>query len=132
MQVECAIVAAVSYFTSRNLTLLALAQLVVLVSAILGASAAHKWHTTVRTFTGEPWSTGLLMSYGWLGLAIPVAWLTLTLWVLRNDRATDELKVVTVLPELVRSRVSGLEATQVRSELASPALKPLAFRIESR
>src|SRR5262245_9115282 len=97
---ECAIVAPVSYFTSRNLTLLALAQIVVLVAAILGASVAHKWHTTLRV-AGEAWSTGLLMSYGWLGLAIPVAWLALTLWVLHHRRATDEVKVAAVLVGLL-------------------------------
>jgi hypothetical protein len=37
------------------------------------------------------------MGYGWLGLAIPVAWLVLTLCVMRSERAPDEARIGVVL-----------------------------------
>jgi hypothetical protein len=89
--------AVMSQFSSRNLVLLALAQIGILVAAVLGASAAHKWYTTVRTPFFEPWVSRILMGYGWLGLTLPVAWLALTLYVLRSERATDRAKVSAVL-----------------------------------
>ena len=78
------------YFTSRNLVLLALVQIVVLVAAILGASAAHKWHTTFRAF--EPAWTQILMGYGWLGLLLPVAWLTLALCAFADKRMSENAR----------------------------------------
>lgn len=41
------------------------------------------------------------MSYGWLGLAIPVAWLTATLCVMSHERATAALKVAIIVAGLL-------------------------------
>ena len=78
------------YFTSRNLVLLALAQIGILVAAVLGASAAHKWHTTFGTAESS-WSRAL-MGYGWLGLLLPVAWLAMAACVFANKRSSEDAR----------------------------------------
>jgi hypothetical protein len=81
----------VEYFTSRNLVILSLAQFGVIVAAILGASAAHKWYTIFRA--PEPLVCQVLMSYGWLALALPVIWLWLTVGVFGDQRFSDEARL---------------------------------------
>lgn len=90
-----------SHFNSRNLILLALAQLGVIVAAVLGASVVHKWYSTLSTVLVQPWSSHALMAYGWLGLLLPVVWLALTLHVFKSDRATERDRICAVLAGLL-------------------------------
>jgi hypothetical protein len=83
--------------TARNLVLLALTQIGVLVAAVLGAGAAHKWYTALPNIIPVPRACELLVEYGWLGLPVPAIWLGVALRLLTNRHVTDGAKLCAVL-----------------------------------
>jgi hypothetical protein len=72
----------VEYFTVRNTVILALTQVGVIVAGVLGAGAVVKWHTTMTV--RSPAATTLMVEYGYLALALPLAWTALALYMLRT------------------------------------------------
>lgn len=85
------------YFTTRNLVILALLQLGILVASVLGAGVAHKWYIELANIWGGiipvPWPCRLLTEFGWLGLALPPAWLTVTIWLLVRPDTSARVRV---------------------------------------
>jgi hypothetical protein len=85
----------VEFFTLRNTVILALTQVGVVVAGVLAAGACHKWYTTVG-LTPYPRTT-LVADYGFVALAVPVAWVALAVYVLRReDESADEHKAYVV------------------------------------
>ncbi len=113
----------VGFFTLRNLMILALAQTGVLVAAVLGGGIAHKYSVAMTFHGSGPPLSGNLIAYGWIGLAIPFAWFSLGLYVMRNEeRAPEWVKLcILVVGLLVLAaflvtfwRVAALPLLQVR------------------
>ena len=71
------------YFTVRNTVILALVQVGVIVAGVLAAGACQKWCATLAFPVRRP--TALLAEYGFLALALPVAWAAAALYVQRRS-----------------------------------------------
>src|SRR5262249_15489782 len=72
------------YFTVRNTVILALVQVGVIVAGVLAARACQKWSATLAFPVRRP--TALLAEYGFLALALPLAWAAAALYVQRRPR----------------------------------------------
>jgi hypothetical protein len=86
----------VDYFTVRNLVILALVQVGIVGAGVLGAGAAHKWYTELPNIIPVPLPCRLLAEFGWLGLVLPVAWLSVAVWVFARPSATERARVIAV------------------------------------
>ena len=80
------------YFMTRNAVILALVQVGVIVFGVLTAGAAAKWHTT-QTFLRVPPATTFLAEYGFVALALPVAWVTTAVRVKQRDGESERSKL---------------------------------------
>lgn len=74
---------AMEYFTTRNSVILALVQIGVIVTGVLGAGVTHQFYA--QTSIRPPDSAYYMVVYGWLTLAVPIAWVTATLWIQRSE-----------------------------------------------
>jgi hypothetical protein len=75
------------YFTVRNTIILALVQVGVTVGGVLGAVTVRKMYTTFRAQPSS--ATNLVADYGFLVLALPVAWFVLAMLAFRRDTEKD-------------------------------------------
>jgi hypothetical protein len=84
----------VEHFTLRNTTIMALAQIAVIVAGVLGAGATHKWYATFGL--RPPPFTALFSEYGFLALVLPVAWAALALQALWQGEKVEAFRWLAV------------------------------------
>ena len=81
--------------TFKNITYLGLTQVGVIVAAVLGAGAADKTYTMANLT--PPRLTVLAAEYGFLLIALPVAWITAALVVQSRQDREDDPELLTYL-----------------------------------
>jgi hypothetical protein len=84
-----------SYFTTRNVVILALVQIGVCTLGVLAAAVSLKWHADFRM--AQPTGLRYVAGYGWFALLLPVAWAAITLHLLRREEGSEGAKVLAVL-----------------------------------
>ena len=78
-----------NYFTTRNTVILGLVQVGIIVLGVLAAGTVCKWHTTFN-MTRPLAATIYFADYGFLVLALPLAWVTMALLMQRQKANTEE------------------------------------------
>jgi hypothetical protein len=74
------------FFSTRNLVIVALVQIGVIVLGTLTAGACLKWYASFNLMSRPPLLTTLLADYGFLALALPVAWLAIALYLNQRNK----------------------------------------------
>jgi hypothetical protein len=82
-------------FTTRNAIRLALIQVGVIVAGILAAGVGY--HSASGMGGSMPASTLFLVHFGFLLLALPVAWITFAARLQKNGSASDRMKTLTFI-----------------------------------
>ena len=85
-----------NFYTTRNLVILALVQIVVITLGVLAAGTCVKWMAQFN-MVGPSRELELICDFGWLALALPIVWVTLALWEFRRETEDDTRKVWYVL-----------------------------------
>jgi hypothetical protein len=104
--------------TIRNITYLGLTQVGVIVAGVLGAGAAYKTYT-VASITPLR-MTVLAAEYGFLLLALPVAWITVALVIQQRQNPEEDPEIATFASGIILLVVLLILAFQAA---ASPILQ---------
>jgi len=83
------------YFTTRNLTVLALMQIGVIVSATLIASTNLNVGSRVESKMTAV--IAAVAAFGWLALPLPAAWFTATVYILGREDSSNRARRTSVL-----------------------------------
>ena len=84
-----------NFFTVRNTVILALVQIGVIALGVLAAGASWKWMDQFN-MCGPLRELQFICDFGWIALALPLIWVTLTLWELRKESEDDTRKTILV------------------------------------
>ena len=85
-----------NFYTTRNLVILALVQIIVITLGVLAAGTCVKCMTQFN-MVGSRRELEFICDFGWLALALPIAWVALALWEFRRDTGDDGRKLWYVL-----------------------------------
>jgi cobalamin biosynthesis protein CobD/CbiB len=81
-----------SYYTTRNIVILALVQLGVISLGVLAAELTRqmssKWHFRLA----DPSWTNVWADFGWLALVLPVVWVGAAIYILRRRGFSDQAR----------------------------------------
>ncbi len=89
-------VADMNFYTTRNLVILALVQIIVITLGVLAAGTCWKGMTQFN-MCGPLRELELICDFGWLALILPIVWVTFALWEFRRETEDDTRKVAHVL-----------------------------------
>ena len=85
-----------NFYTTRNLVILALVQIIVITLGVLAAGTCWKCMTQFN-MVGPLRELELICDFGWLAFALPIIWVTLALWEFRRETEDDTRKVAHIL-----------------------------------
>jgi TRAP-type C4-dicarboxylate transport system permease small subunit len=85
-----------NFFTARNLVILALIQVGAITAGVLAAGAYVKWMSELH-LQGPRGELEFICDFGWIALALPIAWAAVALWEFRRETEDDSRKVVVVI-----------------------------------
>ena len=87
-----------NFYTTRNLVILALVQIIVITLGVLAAGTSVKCMTQLNMVGSRGGGElELICDFGWTALALPIIWVTLALWEFRRETEDDSRKVWFVL-----------------------------------